>query len=404
MPIGQRVITNQANRGAWQHVARRAAIWALVAVAPLGQVTAANPFSRLIVFNRPEADPHKAYTLVDTNGPWMILAVTFSGEEAAEQAEELVLELRKRFKLPAYAHRKKFDYSGKVDGNGINQFGDPMPMRYRRSEEIEEIAVLVGDFASVDDADAQRTLKKIKYIEPECLKISEGKKVSRPLAALRLLQRSVEPGFIDEQKSGYVNNVKRGRGPLGSAFLVTNPLLPREYFVPGGLDPFVFELNERVKKYGLLDCPGKYSVKVATFTGNVVFDPKKISSIEKNPAKMPSRLAEAAEAAHNLTVALRRKGVEAYEFHDRTASMVTVGSFDSVGNRLPDGTYQASPAVLMIMETYGAEKSLQPGQAAPTVGKPKSLGGIMFDVQPLPIEVPRQSISAQYAQPTLGMR
>ena len=356
MPFGQQ----RSIRTNLSHVARRIARCALLAVAivmsawPADQA-AANPFTKLIVFNRPEADPDKSYTLSDTNGPWMILAVTFSGDEAARQANELVLELRKRYKLPAFAHKKKFDF-GKIDSSGIDKNGAPLAMRYQRGDHLEEIAVLVGEFSSVDDPDAQRTLKKIKFLEPLCLEIKEGKKVSIPLAALRVIQRSLEPGFVDEQKKGYVRNVKQGRGPLGNAFLVTNPLLPREYFVPTGLDPFVVEMNERVRpiKYSLLKCPGKYSVKVATFTGNIVFDPKKINSIEKG-SDMPSRLAEAGEAAHNLTEALRKKGVEAYEFHDRNMSLVTVGSFNSVGNAAGNGAYQMNPAVVMIMETYGAE-------------------------------------------------
>ena len=404
MPFGQYcfVVTN-SSRVTCHSVRFALLLVVLLGAANFASQAAANPFTKLIVFNRPDADPDKSYTLTDTNGPWMILAVTFSGDEAARQANELVLELRKRYKLPAFAHKKKFNFE-KIEGNGIDKYGDPLTMRYQRGDQVEEIAVLVGEFSSVDDPEAQKTLKKIKYLEPLCLEIKQGKKVSIPLAALRTIQRSLEPGFVDEQKKGYVRNVKQGRGPLGNAFLVTNPLLPREYFVPTGLDPFIFEMNERVRpiKYSLLKCPGKYSVKVATFTGNVVFDPKKINSIEKG-SNMPSRLAEAGEAAHNLTEALRKKGVEAYEFHDRNMSLVTVGSFDSVGNSTPDGGYQMNPAVVMIMETYGAEKVMQPGQSTPVLGKPKTHDGIPYDIQPLPIEVPRQSISAQFAQP-LGMR
>ena len=44
-----------------------------------------------------------------------------------------------------------------------------------------------------------------------------------------------------------------------------------------------------------------------------------------------SKLEEAAYNAHLLVVALRKQGVEAYEFHDRHESLVTIGSFDSVG-------------------------------------------------------------------------
>jgi len=36
---------------------------------------------------------------------------------------------------------------------------------------------------------------------------------------------------------------------------------------------------------------------------------------------MKSKLHAAADKAHRLTVALRKQGVEAYEFHDRTRAL-----------------------------------------------------------------------------------
>jgi hypothetical protein len=50
-----------------------------------------------------------------------------------------------------------------------------------------------------------------------------------------------------------------------------------------------------------------------------------------------------------------------------------------------------------IMKSFGAETKVEPGNAA-QVGKPKKLGGIPFDVQPIPVEVPRRSISSDYAR------
>ncbi len=49
------------------------------------------------------------------------------------------------------------------------------------------------------------------------------------------------------------------------------------------------------------------------------------------------------------------------------------------------------------MQRYGADRSVAPGET-PQVGKPKSEAGIPFDVQPLPVEVPRRSIGADYAR------
>ena len=49
-----------------------------------------------------------------------------------------------------------------------------------------------------------------------------------------------------------INNVyskdedKKRRGPMAKAFLVTNPMIPQEYFRPKGIDPFV----ERMQRDG----------------------------------------------------------------------------------------------------------------------------------------------------------
>ncbi len=122
----------------------------------------------LVSFNQIEADPDKAYTITEGNGPYMIMACSFSGEEAEKQAQELVLELRKRYKLPAYLYKKRFELT-QAQGRGFDQYGDPVRMRYHTDSKIDEVAVLVGDYPSVEDSDAQKTLKKIKYAMPKCL-------------------------------------------------------------------------------------------------------------------------------------------------------------------------------------------------------------------------------------------
>src|SRR4029078_465298 len=98
----------------------------------------------------------------------------------------------------------------------------------------------------------------------------------------------------------------------------TNPLLPKEYFVTPGVDRLVLEMNEGVS-HSLLDCPGKYTVKVATLNGAAVVDSKKIKEVEKGKS-LSSRLAEAAENAHKLTEALRNgkydgRPLGVYEVH-----------------------------------------------------------------------------------------
>jgi hypothetical protein len=108
-----------------------------------------------------------------------------------------------------------------------------------------------------------------------------------------------------------------------------------------------------------------------------------------------NKLEEAADHAHRLTEALRKRGVEAYEFHDRFESVVTVGNFESPGTPLPDGRIDLRPEIYKIMQTYGAERSDLPQQGEAL--KPRTLEGIRFDIQPMPVKVPRRSLASTYA-------
>jgi hypothetical protein len=355
---------------------------------------AAPPWARLVPLKRIESNPDEMYPITDAHGPWMIMAATFSGEGAEEQARRLIHELRRDFKLPAYSYRKKFEYSKPVRGKGLTPQGEAPMMRYRLDEDVVEIAVLVGDYPSVDDPEAQRVLKKLKRVRPESLEVSPEQS-RQALASYRKLQAQAKKVLFSKSAE------PEERGPMGNAFVVTNPLLPHEYFVPKGIDKLVVEMNREVP-HSLLDCPEPYTVKVATFTGHaVILDQKRMDEMERG--KMPkSYLEDAAKSAHLLTEALRKKGYEAYEFHDRASSIVTVGSFSTVGNRRPDGKIEINPAIHTIMKTFGAETTIEPGKEA-KVGQPKKLGGIPFDIQPMPVEVPRMSISSSYDR-TLSSR
>lgn len=350
----------------------------------LAALAAAAPWEKLLTLQRVEADPEKTYTLTEQNGPWLIVACTFSGENAAKQANELVLELRKRYKRPAYVYEKEFDFGEETQGRGVDRYGGPVKMRYQRGSEVREIAVMVGDFPAVDDPEAQKALQEIKYATPQCLDVKSGKRTNQTLAALRLIQKEIHTAIGSEKKK---------RGPMGHAFLTVNPLLPKDYFAPKGIDKLVLAMNEG-NRYSLLDCPGKYTVQVAHFTGNVILDQKKIREVESGALTLKSGLVEAGEKAEKLVEALRQKGYEAYVFHDRYASLVTVGSFDSVGTSLPDGRIELDPRIHAIMKTFGPEPAAGAGAAL----KPKTVLDIPLDLQPIPVQVPKRSISADYSR------
>lgn len=357
---------------------------------------AAPPWARLIPFSPAsvEADPEKDYELTESSGPWMIMCTSFTGGiEAEEQAQKLVLELRERYRLQAFVFRQHFDMGKPEIGLGMNKYGGPKIMRNNNAYKRDEIAVLVGNFHSVDQPEIEKTLQDIKTMQPDCLNPQKtGQKSLQTWGTLRGMYRETSKMLKKKEK-----------GPMGNAFVSRNPLLPDEYFAPKGLDPFVVDLNRGVK-YSLLKCPGKYTVKVASFRGVESMKPKEFEQLagkaydkaKRNQLGM-AKIDIAADNAAKLTKALRDKGVEAYEFHDRTESIVCVGAFDSVGEPRDDGKIEINPAIHRLMETYGPQKSFVPGQAQAFL-QPKMIEGIPCDAQPLPVIVPRQSIANDYVR------
>jgi hypothetical protein len=365
----------------------------LASSALLRRAAVAAPWD-LVSFKHVDADPNNPYPITDSAGPWMIMVTTFHGDKADSQAQRLVYELRKEYKLKAYSHSRRYDYNQKhMPGRGVFPDGVPKTMKYVHEESYEEVAVLVGDFHAVDDPEAQKELSQIKRADPLSLKPDAAPTAWSPVADVRRW---------GQQTFGIG---KKTDGPLANAFITTNPLLPREYFVGRGVDKFVLEINKGVD-HSLLDCPGRYSVRIATFRGRVVIDQDKIRQIEADPDRDQadgSPLVEAAAKAHAITEYLRSRNVEAYEFHDRTSSIVTVGHFNSVGTPREDGKTEINPGIYQIIKDYGADQSsLTPGAMSLGV-KPRVVpvkvgrsDSIVLDITPVPIEVPHRTVSGMY--------
>lgn len=357
--------------------------WLLIALSALAPAMAAD-WRKLVPFAKHvEADARKDYELTDQHGPWLILCASFSGSEGEQQAQDLILELRKRYQVEAFKHRRTYDFTKPVVGLGVSRQGGPKIMRHRQHERFAEIGVLVGHYQSVDDPSLARSLQRIKHLRPESLDFNSRNGSSQRFVGLRDLYRRISPA-----------EEKRTKGPMGNAFVTRNPLLPAGYFAPKGVDSLVVKMNKGVK-FSLLKNPGRYTVKVATFRGNSSFKPSDaVQPIRRG--SQPTKLELGAERAHRLTESLRARGVEAWEFHDRYESMVTVGSFDSQGEELPNGAIEINPAMLTVIRTYGPIKT-PVGNGYQGI-KPRSEAGIPFDVQPMPMEVPRASIAADYAR------
>jgi hypothetical protein len=344
----------------------------------------ANPLQKLLPFKKVDANPNKTYPLTDANGPWMILATVFRGDDAERQAQQLVLELRKKYKLEAYAHVHVFDYTKYGRAWAVNPDGSKSVSWQAREDDKREVAVMVGNFSSLDDDRAIDTLKKVKAIEPESLRTEAAKDTQV---------------FADLRQAIYA---KKKKGPMGAAFVVTNPLLPPEYFNAAGLDKLVLEMNKEVP-HSLLDCPGKYTLKVATFKGTAAIDQIKIRDAS-HVKKMGYTLDEAAENAHKLTESLRRQGYEAYEFHDREQSIVTVGNFEVASIPGPNGSPTMPPQIDRLARVFGVQVAAAPGNTAMEmplheIQRRKQAfphGWSLLDLHPEVIHVPKRPLSAAY--------
>jgi len=235
---------------------------------------------------------------------------------------------------------------------------------------------------------AQKDLATLKKLQPESLKIYSDDIRDSPQAGARL-RADGEVMFSNngEFKQIGADKVKH---PLRLALLVTNPLLPKEVLDQAGIDQFILNLNKGVP-YSLLDNPKAYTLKVASFSGEVIIRPKDIA-IRKAQRQKKSSLVEAAKRAEILTKYLRSQKIEAYQFHDRHSSYVCVGGFDWV--REGDGpNARGNPKVIALAEIF-AGKPLPDGQVTTFKLPPRLLeAGVTCDANPLTVAVPRSRSS-----------
>ncbi len=353
------------------------------------QINKFSPFKRNSSSNQKES-----IELNEKHGPWLVMCASFGGDEGLQQAKALVHELRNDYKLSAYIYTKQFDFSGDIYGlgweavqneNGEYELRQPKMTTMHRPD--FEYAVLVGDFPTPDDGRTQKSLERIKHIKPRCLEVSETVDTNQRMGVYREIQRQISP-----------NPEVRERGPMRSAFVMPNPMIPSEYFQTRSVDQLVVKMNKGLQ-YSLYKCPQPFSVRVATFRGDVTLDSSKIEwgkkdmeSRQKRNQPMESKLAEAADKAHTLTVELRKNGIEAYEFHDRNESYVCVGSFPWATRKLANGKDELNPEVEQIILRFKARVDSIGGMQGAV--RPKSLPAlagkdIFFDIQPLPVMVPK---------------
>ncbi|MEQ1903276.1 MAG: hypothetical protein ABL888_03730 [Pirellulaceae bacterium] len=347
----------------------------------------------------PTATNQGEQELTKSAGPWLIMCTSFVGENAENEAKTMCRVLNQELKLPTYYFRQDFNlndayegmyYSSNPDNTEKGPDGQLVPKRKKtktlRKSEFNEVAVMVGDFPSVDDARCQKVLETIKYLRLESI---DPNSMHRPLQVYREVAKAVTE-----------NTKLKSKGHLGSAFVVVNPLLSDEEINPNKIDSTIMTLNDPSNvEYSLLECPGKYSVRVATFSGASGFNLDDIEDSSakkgffKNFGKPEGKLAKAAENAVILCNELRRLGIDAYQFHDRLESYVCVGSYDWISREDALGGKEINPEIEKTILLFKGTHEQLPNQntksfvakTLPTLAKK----GIGFDVQPVPILVPK---------------
>ena len=274
--------------------------------------------------NAIENDPAKEYMLTDKHGPWMIMVGTFSdvrdrdtkkeGLTAREAANALVHELRGKG-IPAYLY---FQDSKREKIDTYDRLGNKDQRVY--TAQFGMVCVLAGNYPKIEDPVAQKTLTFVKRYKPK---------------------------FLNDPKSGANVRDASGtqKGPFGGAFLTINPSVEPAEVVRRKVDNDTKYFNSNID-YPLVDLKHKYTLKVATFTGKSVVPvgnseySGREGNFDKNLLKDgPYTLARAGEDATQLTYAMRQNSAatrklgsdrfEAYVYHDKFQSYVTVGGFDS---------------------------------------------------------------------------
>ncbi len=335
------------------------------------------------------------YLVSQKDGPWFVMACVFadpSPDVAARNAVRLTEELRRDFRLAAYIYVKNSGDTRNVEIadrphwviDEENPESAPKISNryvYQNPGVSAEYAVLIGNFASVEDPRAQKVLKAVRTLKPKCMQnVANG---------------GAHPLIASDQNA-----------PLQRAFITSNPLLPRDYYIAPGLDPVVLAANKDVKRFSLLDCPGRYTVQVAVLKGVTTLNQQRIAQIQDNDSRGLSiqgqTLSDADEKAVLLCEGLRAKGYEAYVFRDKYASIVTVGSFDSVGSDV-NGTFVFRPEIFDLIQKFSASQDTRlsgvasikrktladiPGGRAPK----KDASKILFDPMPKVVEVPRRPV------------
>jgi hypothetical protein len=292
-----------------------------------------------------DADAGRDYTVTPADGAWMICAADFRGESATKQAHDLVVEIRGRYHLPAFVfdrtaeerrrqqaeiEQQRQELTQMLGDRGVRPEDVSRMIRYTRID--PECVVLVGSYRDMESA--RKALDQIRKLKPESV---PAKRV--------FISTSNSPVFGNDQfwgghRSDHVGEigdnhadqaVQHDVNPFTTAFVVHNPTVPIDHRQDDADEAKALRNLNSEESLSVYRCRKPWTLVVATYQGPAVVaqDRDTKSMWDRVFGGHNDRLGAAAQNAHNLAEALRKLNYEAYVFHTRYRSVVTVGGFDS---------------------------------------------------------------------------
>jgi hypothetical protein len=232
----------------------------------------------------------------------MVNATVFRGPDCQKMALALVKELREEYRLPAYVFRIK-DLPGRHLVRGIPPQADPSvvqasvktPEKFRT---YDEAAVLVGDAKTMKEC--EKLHHQVKKIKPRCL---DG-------------MSSIFPW-------------KEG---LSKSTRTTNPYVAAQDLFQHKHDDLIPKMNAGA--HSIANCPGRYTLQVAEFSGRTSFDAKDenfrgLLKLRESPLRTAGDDAERLATALQKDREFQQLGQPVFTYHDRTSSRVFIGSFQN---------------------------------------------------------------------------
>lgn len=300
-------------------------------------------------------------------GPWMICATTYVGQDGAELARQVVLDLRNKNRLGAYIfnrgdeerqrQREEFEALKK-------RYPPGTPLRRRGYLVQDQFAVLVGGFKDMESASA--FLPRLKKLPPPVLKLQDGQK--NPYEVLTYEEMDPQTRKV-VKKTGLVH-------PYHNAMVVRNPAVPAPKVAKPRWDPFWKQLNAH-EEFSLLRNPKAWTLVVKEYSGARVIQEQAnkssfLTALGFGGSRGGEMLDASAMQANALAKFLRDQkiGLTPWVLHTRHSSVVSVGGFDS----------RDDPELMRTVELVGKLRFTPKGGGADPVG---------LLPNPIAIEVPR---------------